>query len=332
MIYNFRHDRSKTKEICKRIRINGVVSQGWGGGENGGLDLRENDFVGRTCRLYDLKTTNVATNLSRMRDFKDGDVLVLPHLPTYGTVSLHIVDGNFGDCYEYEQSDPTHQNHRISVSRSFGLDGEIVMRNVGLRAYHARLRYLRLPVLRIPDLENAFKEIMSAMELDTNAQFAASGLDDFLEKAAGEVADRVAMQMRAILPSGAGISFERVCERILVENGYEVVARNQFDGRGADADVVCTRSRSDLSSFETGDIMLYVQIKKHRGETGVKAVNQVINKLQSDPNADGCVMSAADGFTNPARNLAEQHGIALLNNMEICRLLLPLLSRYLPSE
>ena len=117
-----------------------------------------------------------------------------------------------------------------------------------------------------------------------------------------------------------------------MENGYEVIARNQFVGRGADADLVCTRSRSDLSSFETGDVILYVQIKKHRGNIGVKAVNQVIEKLRSHPNADGCVISAADGFTSQARDRAEEHGIALLNNMEICRLLLPLLSRYLPSE
>ena len=332
MIYNFRHDRSRTGEICDRIRRDGIVSQGWGGGESGGLDLREDQFVGRTCRRYNLKTTRVATNLSRMRDFRDGDVLVLPHLPKYGTVSLHIVAGDFPECYEYEQSDLTHQNHRLKVRRSFGLEGQIVVRNVELRVYHARLRSLRLPVLPIADLEHAFGDILNAMGSDPNAKFTGSSLDDFLEKASGVVAGRVAEQMRAISASGGGISFEAVCERILVANGYQVIARNQFDGRGGDADLVCTRSRSDLSRFETGDVTLCVQVKKHQGETGVKAVRQVIAMLEGTPSADGCVMSAADGFTNQARELAEMHGIALLNNREICRLLLPLLSEYLPSD
>ena len=335
MIYNIRHDRDQTVEICGRIRRDGRVSQGWGGGEEGGLDLRDYDFVGRTYRHYELETTRIATNLSRMMDFRDGDILVLPHLPDYGTVSLHIVDGDFPDCYEYEQADPIHLNHRIRVRKSFGLDGQISVRNVELRAYHARLPYLRLPVLPIPDLEDTFNNIISAMSSDRAApdrRFTASTLDDFLAKAAEKVASCVAEQMQAIPAIGGGISFEAVCERILVTNGYRIVARNQFDGRGGAADLVCTRVRSELSRFETGDVTLYVQIKKHQGETDVDAVRQVISMLQGRPDADGCVMSAADGFTNEARKLAKKHGIALLNSIEICRLLMPLLSEYLPSE
>ena len=333
MIYNIRHDRKQRVTIRQRIKCDGRVSQGWGGGENGDLDLRHDDFVSRTYRYYELRTTRIATNLSRMMDFRDGDILVLPHLPEYGTVSLHIVDGDFPECYEYEQADPTHLNHRVRVSESFGLHGQISVRNVELRAYHAKLPYLRLPVLPIPDLESTFRNIISALRAERNRQFTASALDDFLVEAAEKMASCLTEQTQAIPASGGDISFEAVCERILVTKGYQIVARNQYDGHGGDADLVCTRPRSELSRFETGDVTLYVQIKKHQGETDVDAVRQVIGMLQHrQPNGDGCVISAADRFTNEARELAQKHGIALLNKIEICRLLMPLLSEYLPSE
>ena len=55
MIYNFRHDRTKTEEVLTRIRHDQQLSQGWGGGENGGLDLREEDFVNRTVSREELR-------------------------------------------------------------------------------------------------------------------------------------------------------------------------------------------------------------------------------------------------------------------------------------
>lgn len=332
MIYNIRHDRKQRVKIRERIERDRRVSQGWGGGKNGDLDLRHDDFVSKTYRYYELRTTRIATNLLRMMDFRDGDILVLPHLPEYGTVSLHIVDGDFPDCYEYEQADPTHLNHGVRVRESFGLHGQISVRNVELRAYNAKLPYLRLPVLPIPDLESTFQNIISALRAEQHRQFTASALDDFLVEAAEKMASCLTEQMQAIPASGGDISFEAVCERILVRNGYRIVARNQFDGRGGDADLVCTRPRSKLSRFETGDVTLYVQIKKHQGETDVHAVNQVLGMLQGQPNGDGCVMSAADEFTNEARELAQKHGIALLSKIEICRLLMPFLSEYLPPE
>ena len=332
MIYNIRHDRTRAAEVRDRIVEDGTVSQGWGGGENGGLDLRDPSFVDRTYGYYDLKTTRIATNLSRMRDFRDADILVLPHLPEYGTVSLHVVDGDFPDCYSYEQADATHQNHRVRVRESFGLSGQLSVWNVELRAYHARLRSLQLPVLPIPDLEATFIHIIDEFQAAPDLEFAPSPLDDFLTKVASKAAKVVAEQMRAISASGGEISFEALCERVLVANGYQVVARHQFNRRGGDADLICTRARSELSRFETGDVRLYVQIKKHHGETDEHAVNQVIGMLQSQPNADGCVMSASDGFTDKARQIAKNHGIALLNGTEVCRLVMPMLSEFLPSE
>ena len=73
---------------------------------------------------------------------------------------------------------------------------------------------------------------------------------------------------------------------------------------------------------------LYVQIKKHDGETDAEAVRQVIAMLVSHPDADGCVMSSANGYTEEACELAENHGVALLDGNDICRLLMRMLPDY----
>ena len=103
------------------------------------------------------------------------------------------------------------------------------------------------------------------------------------------------------------------------------MARNQYDRQGGDVDLVCKRSRQDTSVFESGEVTLFIQIKKHEGTTNEEAVNQVIQMLE--PEAHGCVMSAADDFTPEARRLANANGIVLLDRHEICGLLMSLLSK-----
>ena len=184
MIYNFRHDGTRTEEVLARIRHDGQLSQGWGGGAgaNPPLDLRNEDFVGRTVAHYDLGTTRIPSNLSRMREFQDGDILVVPHLPQYGTVSIHIIDGDFPDCYGYDEFDVTHLNHRIALESSFGLEGEISIYNEELFAWYARLQSWRYPVVPIPQFYETFSHIVEELRSDEPRRFDPSGLNDFLNK------------------------------------------------------------------------------------------------------------------------------------------------------
>ena len=305
------------------------VSQGWGGGPDGNLDLRHHGFAESTRQHYKLVSTRVPTNLKRIRNFGDGDLLVMPHVPEYGRVSLHVVDGSYPDCYRYDPLDETHQNHRIAVRRSFGLEGQISIRYVALAEYHAKLRWLRLPVLPIGQFTPQFEEIIAEIDNNENAVFQAAELDDYFARVAGELENLVTQRIRTMPASGGPISFERLCERVLVESGYNVEERNQYDGRGGDVDLVCTRIRRDASIFEDGVVTLFVQVKKHDGTTGANGVRQLIAMQRNHPNADGCVMSSGDAFTNTARELADVHGIVLLDRRDICQLLFPLLSQQL---
>ena len=331
MTYNFRHDRSRTNDITARIDNDKQISQGWGGGDRADLDLRKDDFIAKTVAYYTLSTTRIPSNLTRMRQFQDGDLLVTPHLPEYGRVSVHIVDGDFPSCYYYDPSDDTHQSHRIGLKDSFGLAGEISIDHVTLLPWRAKLQWLRFPVLAIPDFNEAFSDIIKRMASDPSRSFGPSKLNEFLTGVFEKVKKVMTEELRNMPPSGGAISFEGLCEKLLQENGYKVVQRNQYDRQGGDVDLVCSRSRRDTSVFEGGDVTLFVQIKKHKEKTGPEAVNQVLKMISEDQHADGCVMSMADGFTEDAEQLAKDHGIVLLDRHKICGLLVPQLSNLIEA-
>jgi len=325
MIYNLRHDRDRTEEVAERVEANREVSQGWGGGEVN-LDLRQEAFIAATRECYELNTTRIPTNLTRIRDLKDGDLLVMPNLPRQGSVSIHVVNGSFPECYRYERGDVTHQNHRVSVRESFGMGGEISVRHATLAEYHAQLRWLRLPVLPIPQCLGAFEAIVEDMEAVDTLEFGPSPLDEFLLSVAVDVEDLIIERVRRISASGGDISFEGLCERVLKANGYRIEERNRYDGQGGDVDLVCKRARGETSIFETGEVTLFVQVKKHGGKSDAEGVKQVVAMQQRERDADGCVMSSADGFTEAARDVAKLHGIALLGKRDICRLAMPILA------
>ena len=62
------------------------------------------------------------------------------------------------------------------------------------------------------------------------------------------------------------------------------------------------------------------------GVTKDDAVRQVLQMIEREPQADGCVMSMADDFNPEAKRLAGDNGIVLLDRHEICGLLMPLLA------
>ena len=325
MIYNFRYDQNCRTDILERLKDNKVMSQGWGGGTTN-LDLRrEPDTFVRDCfecyKPQGMRTTRVPTNLLRVRQFKDGDLLVVPHLPERSRVSMLVVEGDYPKCYEW-QLDDDHQNHRIRIKAAYGLQGNLSIYNLALATWYAKLQWLRLPVLAIPEHQEAFTFLMRELDKSPTALFAASGLDDYLGRMMEDTIEKVLSKLRDINPSVGPISFEAVCEKLIRTEGYEVVDRHRYDKEGGDFDLRCVRSRSLGSPFEAGDVNLFVQAKKHVGTTDEYAVQQVLKMMEKDPTADGCVMSLCDVFSEAAKDLAKQNDILLMDGSSICRLLL----------
>ncbi len=322
MEYNFRFDRSQSDVILHRLRTEKLLSQGWGGGSDVDLRVNQDDFVRKTYDYYGLKTTRIPSNLLRMRDLRNADLLVTPHLPEYGKVSAHVVEGNFPACYSYLQDDATHLNHRIRIIQSYGLDGSISIQNALLARWRGKLQWLRLPMLPLGDLGQSFRQITRQIDEAPSTTFEPSVLEQYFSELRRRLLARCKDELAGIAPSGGNISFEKVCERLVHAAGYQIEARNQYDRVGGDADLICSRRRSEGSAFETGVSTLLIQIKKHSGVTDEQAVWQLLEILPRYPDANAAVMSLADAFSEEATALAEKNGIVLLNGDEICTLLL----------
>jgi len=215
MLWNFRFDRKQPEEILRRLTEEHTLSQGWGGGEERFLDIRKNNFVKKCKRYYKLATTRIPSNLTWMREFEDGDLLVVPHLPEYGKASVHVIDGDFPDCYIYLEKDPCHLNHGIRVRASFGLDGNISIYNHQLAGWHGRLSGLRLPVIQIPDQEAIFKKLVHDIEEKPDQHLGESKLDDFLGATLEDVLTGMKASLAGINAAGGIISFEAICEHLL---------------------------------------------------------------------------------------------------------------------
>lgn len=320
MIYNFRFDRDRRKTVLQRLQNNNQLCQGWGGGTNANHSLRKEDFRQRTKNTYDMSGTHVPTNLTKIRDFQNGDWLVTAHLPEQNSVSIHEVQGDFPDCYEYADKDETHLNHRIQIRESWGLDGNISTNTWKLAPWKAKLPWFRLPVIPIEEHEPYFREIVNALQKEPNRKFGASDLEKYLEALETELLDETQSRLERIAPSGSGISFEEVSKFLLTAAGYVVTDKHHYDKEGGDVDFVL--GRADVSPFETDETVLFVQVKKHTDETGPKAVRQVLQMMDREPDAGGCVITLADRFSDEARQLAEDNGIALIDGTTACRLLM----------
>jgi hypothetical protein len=180
MLFNFRFDQQSTATILTRLRDEHEMSQGWGGGEVN-LDVTRPDFVQACFERYrqdGMISTRIPSNLLRMRSFKDGDLIATPHLPERGKVSIHVVDGDFPACYRYDPADDDHLNHRIRVKRSYGLDGNISIYNSALSASYAKLQWLRLPVLPVPEYEEAFQTVIRELDREPEKTFAGRAVED----------------------------------------------------------------------------------------------------------------------------------------------------------
>lgn len=293
-----------------------------GGGERCDLSLLRESFVDDTTECYDLDTTRIPSNLTRIRDFQNGDILVVPHLPENGKVSLVVVNGDFPECYRYVPDDVDHLNHRIRVSEHFGLNGQISVDNARLARWKSKLQWRRYPVLRIEEHEKEFQNVISLLREDPDHTLEPSELDELLDRMREDVLELVDSAVRErVAPTGSGLSFEGLCRRVLETHGYRIVGSHEYDRKGGDVDFRCVREETAIGPFESGERPLLVQVKKHEGSTGRKAVEQLLPALERE-DADGCVVSLASQFTEDARELAEQNGVLLLDGEALVELVL----------
>jgi Restriction endonuclease len=319
MMYNFRIDRSQREFLKRELEENSVLYQGWGQ-----YDLTSDRFIEETKKHYKMKSTRTPSSLSKMKAFKDGDILLVPHFPENGLLMIAVVDEDYPGCYNWTVGQPRHLNHGIKVKKVYGLHGEISMYNQRLVEWYGKLSGLRLPIIALNGLEETVSEMVTLLEADPDVRFGKSSMDDYLADQTDKMLDSLLDQLQRLSPSRSDLSFEKVCEDLLLRHGYDFVRRNYYNGKKGDADLVLKKKNSSHSPFEVGEYYLFVQIKKHRGETDDHAVDQLIN-IMGDGNeyspSRGCVISLAESFSEAALKKAAKAGIQMINGPEITKIL-----------
>ncbi|MHC8965595.1 restriction endonuclease [Priestia aryabhattai] len=319
MIYNFRIDR-ENRDFLKQELINkNIIYQGWGN-----FSISEDNFIKNTQNFYSLRTTRIPSNLIKMRNFHDGDILLIPHFPKDGCGTFLIVNGEYPANYKWKLGNKHHLNHGIKVKEIHGLNGNISMYHHLLVGWYGKLSGLRLPILPIETVAETIEKLISELRNYPETVFTKSTIDDYLTAQTKTLLINLREQLMVLNPSNGSLSFEKVCEDLISQYGYKLIQRNAYDKQGGDADLIFEKKNETASPFEIGESYLFVQVKKHRGETDDKAVNQLIQIMDSKKEytpSYGCVISLSDNFSENAMSKAEDAGIKLINGIEFCKLL-----------
>lgn len=310
--YNLRTDVNHRDLLLKRLKIN-MLSLGWGGGSKN-LDLRNNVNFNE---VYPDITTRKINSIKKIKKLKDNDIVVVPKLPCNGKFLICIVDGDFPNCYSYVENDKTHLNHCIRVKKIYGFDNELDIHNVKVREWYAKLGWMRLPVYPLARYGNIFSSLIDDLENDKDAVLDSSEFGDYVENLRVDIKDKIQKSFEKISPSNSNISFENVCKNIIESYGYKF-EKNNHHLNGGDADlifIINDDSNENLNNpFIKKENKLYVQIKKHHGESGTKAVEQLIKIIKEDgeESAQGCAITLGT-FSEKAEELADENGIILIN-------------------
>ncbi len=128
---------------------------------------------------------------------------------------------------------------------------------------------------------------------------------------------------KIILDAQSPDQFEQLIKRYFERQGArtEIPSRNQ-PGKAGDADIVAT--------FESLKLIVYVQAKRHGGETNAWAVEQILdyaesqrrNEADDDFTSVPWVISTAEGFSPDCLKQAQEHKVRLIDGTEFARMLL----------
>ena len=299
--------------LNQRLKDN-ILSLGWGGG-NDNLDLKQNvDFK----IAYPKISSRRINSIKKIKTLKDGDILVAPKLPKNGKFIIGVVDGNFPDCYSYIENDKTHLNHCIKLKKVYGLNGELDIHNVKVREWYAKLRWMRLPIYPLSKYSTIFINLVTDLENDANSVFEASKLGDFIENLHDKIWREIKKEFEEISPSNSHISFEKVCKEIIETYGYKLEKSNHHKN-GGDADLIFSIEETENENpFIRKENKLYVQVKKHKGISNEKAVQQLIDIIAADKaeSVQGCAITLGT-FSEEAENLADENNIILIDGDDI---------------
>jgi len=129
MLFNFRFDRSETKEIIRRITEDHLLCQGWDGGEDGGLDIQSEDFIIKCRDYYDLASIRCSRQRTDTSPFESGETTLLVQVKKH---SGKTDEWAIKQLVATMEKEPTADGCVMSLADGFTVEAEAVAQQHGI--------------------------------------------------------------------------------------------------------------------------------------------------------------------------------------------------------
>ena len=320
-VFRVANDRQYVQDEFKQGRLR----QGWGdSGTNLNVSLEE--WVDKQCQKNPFEGnrayyTSKYYNLRKMLDINEGDILIVPKIPTSSQFAICKAAGR----YQFVQPD--------------GYDGDdfyhmipIDLESVRVYSYHAneyceniraKMRAYQSPVNNVWN-----KTIQNSADilLTENIQREEASLSAIIDAIKTDCykAENTLQRFRNL----GSHTTEKIVRLIFEKLGYEWISSNSYDKQGGDADLIF--KDNSLSEFfevaaNSTEIAseVYVQIKNKNGvdANDIEGVKQLIARTKDIPGATKILISTADKFTEECQELAKLHNILLIDSFGFIKLI-----------
>ena len=334
----FRVDEEQQEWIYNEIR-EGRLRQGWGASELSLLDQGTNQVVPKekwetahqeiwgvepSPRRYSI--------LSLMLQLHDQDVVVIPKMPHPDQFTIARVSKGYEFDFDGSHLSREGDSHRHVI--------DIDPNSVRTFHYHADDDSFRVSGLfslgchRPAVSFNHDSEYRQAIErlLETESKERGQDSGQLFEAIISESFRKAALALQEQTKGWNGTKFENFVWHAFNEQGYDVKdGHRRHDGQGADCDILVSLPSSPHDLFlPKEEIAIQVKCKQEIDHNDVEAIQQIIKWTDryGNPAMMKCVISSADDFTDPAKDLAKKNEVLLICGLQTMCFLLGIANRY----
>ena len=338
--YIFRIDYSD-RDYFKKNLEKGILKQGWGLenlsllDENG--EERNQEKWVNACpeswrntdeaRRY-LRNKN--SNLRKMLEMKEGDIILIPKFPEWNMFSLYRVKGKYYFDLEKTKGDYGHcipvevaTKFSDEVDKYFTYNG-----NDATKVIHSKLRGYQKAINSVYNNEiiSAIESLLQIKSIKEESQITEI-LRGIFEKNIKSM-ENLNKEIFSIRPDDV----EKIVEEIFVKQGYLVESRNSYDKKGGDSDRTFIKPLPILCEVndEIGNCRVYVQIKKKDGicdeDEGIKQLEDIVKSkekiegIEDKINNIYKVLVCTGEFSDRIKELARDKNIILIDGIQLVRM------------
>lgn len=340
--YIFRIDYSNRKYFKENLE-KGILRQGWGVenlsllDENGEV-RNQKEWVNACPESW--RTTDEArrylrnknSNLRKMLEMKEGDIILIPKFPKWNMFSLYRVTGKYYFELEKEYEDYGHcipveiaTTYPYEIDKCFTYNG-----NEATKIIHSKLRGYQTSINSVYN-EEIIKAIESLLQIKSikEVSLITEILRNIFEKNIKNM-ENLNKEIFSVRPNDV----EEIVEHIFKEQGYLVESKNSYDKKGGDSDRTFIKPLPILSEVndEIGSCRVYVQIKKKDGEydedEGIKQLEKIVATKENIEGKDNKfnnfykVLVCTGEFSSRIKELAQEKNIILIDGIQLIRMCL----------